>query len=157
MDKSDFIFFFGHTTNSEWDVFSNFYSINNDESKTSEKFFMLGKAIFFEDMESYEKIKKSKTPREAKVLGRKVKNFDDNLWEVYKIEAMMRALREKRSICPEFKEALIKTENKIIVEASPYDRIWGIGYREKEALSNYDKWGQNLLGKCLMRLRKEML
>ncbi len=62
---------------------------------------------------------------------------------------------------PELRQILLATGDKIIVEAADYDRIWGIGYScENEsstqiALENKDKWGENLLGKLLMKLRDE--
>lgn len=153
MEKNNFIFFWGHTSG-PWITFSNFYQI--DTKETSEKWFMLAKASLFMDHESYKKILATSLPFEAKKLGRKVKGFDPNLWDVYKIEQMMIAIHRKYEECEPFREALAKTEDKIIVEASPHDTVWGIGYDKQHALDNYSNWGQNLLGKCLMRLREEM-
>lgn len=49
-----------------------------------------------------------------------------------------------------------KYDGKIFVEASPYDKIWGIGYKESEAEKNVDNWGENLLGKILTELRNQL-
>lgn len=57
------------------------------------------------------------------------------------------------------KRWLLATEERELVEASPMDRIWGVGFAEKNAGANRHRWGQNLLGKALMvvrtRLREE--
>ncbi len=64
---------------------------------------------------------------------------------------LLRAQQDHR-----FMSALLSTGNKNIVEASPYDRRWGIGYIADEALGNKDNWGLNWLGECLMRVREEI-
>ena len=137
-------------------IFSNFNPINGDESLTSEKFFMFLKAAAFRDAQTLILISKSKTPREAKKLGRQVKGFDESKWNEIKFEAMMSAIRLKAQLDVNFVSALIQSKNKILVEASPVDKIWGIGFDEANALDNTDKWGQNLLGKALMQLRSEI-
>jgi len=55
----------------------------------------------------------------------------------------------------ELKKTLIDTGDLILVEASPYDRIWGIGFKENKAMSERERWGLNLLGEALMRVREE--
>jgi ribA/ribD-fused uncharacterized protein len=54
---------------------------------------------------------------------------------------------------------LLATGEREIVEASPQDRIWGVGFKESEAERNRYRWGENLLGRVLMdvrgRLREE--
>ena len=52
------------------------------------------------------------------------------------------------------KELLLRTGDREIVEASPYDFIWGIGFRERDAGALRADWGLNLLGKALMEARK---
>jgi len=56
------------------------------------------------------------------------------------------------------RNTLLSTEDKIIVEASPYDNIWGIGlhWREDDCLDPAKWKGQNLLGKALMEVRKQL-
>ena len=51
------------------------------------------------------------------------------------------------------KEMLLQTGEKELVEASPRDRIWGIGFRAEEAEGRRGEWGENLLGRCLGRVR----
>lgn len=146
---SEYLFFWGGP-------FSNFYPINDDESVTSEKFYMLMKATAFHDYESITLISNSTSPREAKKLGRAVKNYNQEIWDEIKFSVMMSAIRLKVSIDRDFKDILLASENKILVEASPKDRIWGIGYDESNALDNIDNWGENLLGKALMNIRSEL-
>ena len=137
-----------------WDgVFSNFHPINNDQAFTSEKIFMAQKAMAFHDMEALKLINQSVTPRIAKKLGKTVVGFNEETWIKLREQAMMGALHIKFAACEEFREALRQSGNLILVEASPKDDIWGIGFPAETALENVDKWGLNLLGKCLMRIR----
>lgn len=48
---------------------------------------------------------------------------------------------------------LLATGDRELVEASPWDRVWGVGFREKDASANRHQWGQNLLGKALEEVR----
>ena len=57
---------------------------------------------------------------------------------------------------PELKTQLLATGEKVLVEASPYDKIWGIGFNKSDALTSKAKWGQNLLGKVLMEVRNKL-
>lgn len=126
---------------------------------TSEHFFMLLKALKFEDIESAIKILKSETPKEAKKLGRKVKGFNDAEWVDFREEAMIMSLQRKFTENESLKKELLSTKykGKSFVEASPYDKIWGIGFEENDPeIENKRKdWGLNLLGKCLNVVRKE--
>jgi ribA/ribD-fused uncharacterized protein len=56
----------------------------------------------------------------------------------------------------DLKDWLLETGDRELVEASPFDRIWGVGYAEKDAERNRGRWGQNLLGKALMEVRKRV-
>lgn len=147
-----FFFFWGG-------ILSNFHQFPKQESSeftSSEQAYMFTKASFFGDTEIATKILKSTTPKEAKKLGRKVQNFNQQAWDFVKTHAMDNALRMKANHCPEFVDFLLSTGNDILIEASPFDRIWGIGFDEENALANQEKWGQNLLGKCLMELREKL-
>lgn len=118
---------------------------------------MYKKAELFKDEESMKKIKKAKTPKEAKGYGRLVKNFNQKIWDKNKIDIMTEALTLKFSQSEYRKNYLLSTKGYTLVEASPYDRIWGVGFDELAALRNKNKWGQNLLGICLMKVRDEIL
>lgn len=127
---------------------------------TAEHYFMYLKAMTFGDTDSAMKILEVPTPKEAKKLGRNVKGFKDSEWEVLREAKMLMALRAKFSQSKYHKDFLLdhKFTGKHFVEASPYDRIWGIGvYEGDPKLLNTSRWGLNLLGKCLDQVRKEIL
>lgn len=145
-----FVFFF--TRN---DVCSNFYPCKilygENIFSCSEQLFMYLKAKFFGDRDMANKILQSKTPEEAKSYGRRIKNFDDTLWDEYRDNIMLETLKAKFDHCQEFKDLIMNNTDKIFVEASPYDRIWGVGLSETNPrIENPEKWlGQNRLGKCI--------
>jgi ribA/ribD-fused uncharacterized protein len=131
---------------------------------SSEQFFMYQKAAYFRDMETMAKILITPSPAEAKKLGKGVRGFDEDIWDVIGLLAMHRALKAKFSL-PDLKEKLLATADLKLVEASPYDLKWGIGYNQVDACHHLDQialrrgappWGQNRLGKCLMALRWEL-
>ena len=125
---------------------------------TSEHLFMFIKAMTFKDEEIAEKILFAPTPKEAKRLGRLVKNFDEATWDTKKVSAMFTAVFHRSMVDQKFKDLILKPEWESLefVEASPYDKIWGIGLAEADPLAkDSSTWkGQNLLGKCLVELRR---
>lgn len=142
-------------------VFSNFYpaEFTVDETKfyTSEQYFMWGKAVAMNDMESAQKILAEKNPGKCKALGRQVKPYNESLWDNIRESVMYTAIYHKFNQNENLKKELLATGDKIIVEASPTDKIWGIGIGEEDApyIPEEDWPGQNLLGKALMKLREE--
>lgn len=124
---------------------------------SSEQYIMAEKARFFGDSETYTKILKANSPSECKKLGRKVSNFDEEKWERYREYAVMGACRLKFNQNPMLKAFLLATGDSYIAEASPYDKIWGIGLSKEEAEKiPKEEWpGKNLLGSILMKLRIE--
>lgn len=129
----------------------NFYTFSS-----SEQLFMYFKATKFEDKEIMERILNSSTPKEAKKLGRKIKEFDENIWNKSKEDLMFIVLLRKFMQNEVIQKKLIDTGNKILVEASPYDKIWGVGLSEDDPLILDEKnWlGENLLGKTLIEIRR---
>lgn len=140
-------------------------TINLDKKGTdhtfssSEQLFMYFKAKTFNDHEIAMEIARCNDPKIAKELGRKVKLFDNTTWDKVKHLIMETVLYAKFEQNPELKEKLLQTGNKILVEASAKDTIWGIGLSLSDKdIFEKDKWkGQNLLGKCLMKVREELL
>ena len=90
-----------------------------------------------------------------KTLGRNVKNFDNKVWDSRKekivYDGSIHKYNEEQN--DKILKKLMSTNDEILVEASPYDKIWGIGYGSKDALEIIENWGQNLLGKILMDVR----
>lgn len=153
--KNNIILFWGG-------ILSNFYPspiiIDNTTYNTVEQYFMAMKALHFNDKEMYELIIKSKTPQDAKQLGRKVKNFDADEWSEVSRDYMYKGNYAKYSQHPNLKVELLITGDAELAEASPYDKIWGIGLSSND-LRAYDKqkWlGTNWLGEILMKVRKEL-
>jgi hypothetical protein len=142
--------------------FSNWYpskfSVDGVTFNCGEQYMMYMKAITFEDHEIAKQIMKTDDPAKQKALGRLVKNYDDNYWSVIRFDLVKKGLIEKFKQNPELKKYLLDRKDKIIVEASPYDRIWGIGYDQYDPniLEQKDNWGQNLLGKVLMLVAREL-
>ena len=135
---------------------------NELEFFNSEQYFMWMKAITFGDDETAEKIlKKGHNPKTAKALGREVKNYDDKKWNEIRYKVMVDANYFKYSQSEELKELLLNQEfnGKHFCEASPKDRIWGVGMGECDPLIDDEKnWkGQNLLGKALDEVREMFL
>lgn len=121
-----------------------------------EQYMMYKKAMLFSDYSIADKILNETDPKTIKDLGRKVKNFNSDIWDKYKYQTVKTGLKERFTQDLEAKEALLKYKGKIFVEASPYDRIWGIGYDKDNALDNINNWGENLLGKILTELSNEI-
>ncbi|MDP9958804.1 NADAR family protein [Chryseobacterium lathyri] len=160
----EFLFFWGHTVKDEItkSCFSQWFPIKFEENgtvyKTAEHYMMAGKAKVFNDLEILEAVLNSDTPNQAKSLGRKVKNFDPVIWDEYKYEIVKKANLLKFSQNSKFKEFLLSTNDKILIEASPYDKIWGIGMLETDLRAKDPLlWdGENLLGFALMEVRDEL-
>jgi ribA/ribD-fused uncharacterized protein len=107
----------------------------------------------FGDDQAVEAILAASTPKAAKAEGRKVKNFDEKVWAAHCREIVARGNVEKFGQNGPLREYLLGTAGKVIVEASPYDRIWGIGLRPSRAKNPSEWTGQNLLGFTLMDVR----
>lgn len=156
-----FLFFWGHKKSDQItkSCFSQWYespfTINGIIFKTAEHYMMAEKALLFNDQEIYSKIVTCNTPGEAKNLGRKVRNFDQTIWEKHRFDIVIKGNFEKFSQNPLLAEFLKTTNNRILVEASPVDHIWGIGLDQNhENAKNPQLWnGSNLLGYALMEVR----
>jgi len=118
---------------------------------------MYHKALLFDDSDVATQILAATTPIEVKALGRQVKSFDEEIWNENRYRIVKEGNILKFTQHLDLKEKLLMTKGKMLVEASPRDRIWGIGYGAKNALANKEKWGLNLLGQVLVEIRDEML
>ena len=150
------VYFWGYK-----DIFSNFYKHrvfhNGASVHCSEVAFMMEKALFFNDKKSYDQLVASKKAAEAKDIGRHVTPFDPAAWDAVRYEKMKIALRSKFKAAG-LRKQLLDTGNLVLVEASPPDKVWGVGLAENDPLIENEKnWkGQNLLGKALMDIRAEL-
>lgn len=165
LDPDDVIMFWGHHPHrsgkitksclSQWWSCS-FADRELQQSYTSaEQYMMVRKALLFEDEECMKAILHAESPQEVKALGRAVKNFDAGMWNEYKAEIVFRGNLLKFSQNPELREFLLSTGEKMIIEASPVDVIWGIGLTadNPDAPIPQNWQGENLLGFILMDVR----
>ena len=157
-----FIYFWGHTPNpekmtstclSQW--YDCYFEVNGMSYHTTEQYMMASKALLFGDEEVYQEIMAAYHPHDYKKLGRKVHDFNPELWDPRKYDIVVEGNKAKFGQNPELKEFLLSTGDAILVEASPYDKIWGIGLDRETALKGtVDQWkGENLLGCALMEVR----
>lgn len=153
-----YIFFYGYK-----DIFSQWYkcrfTIDNIEYNCTEQYMMYQKALLFGDNEIANKILETNDQKKQKMLGRKVKNFDENIWKDECINIVVNGNYYKFSQNKELKDILLKYRNKDFVEASPTDKIWGVGLAENNKLiDDPTNWkGKNLLGKALNIVQKKLL
>jgi len=131
-----------------------------------EQWMMAEKARLFGDQDALEEIMAISDPREQKAIGRHVRDFDKDEWEnienngqPYCWNIVYRGNKAKFDQNPGLKEYLLATKGETIVEASPYDKIWGIGRGEEDPdCHDRDKWlGTNWLGEVLTALRDNYL
>jgi len=164
--KSKFLLFWGHRVPADGSItkscFSQWYpasfEVDAIHYPTAEHFMMAEKARIFDDSETLEKILQAKSPAQAKKFGRMVKNYDEQTWRKNRFLAVVQGNVAKFSQNTELKEFLLNTKNRILVEASPRDLIWGIGLAaDHQHAENPHQWrGQNLLGFALMAAREQI-
>jgi len=123
-----------------------------------EQYMMHQKALFFGDTDIAERIMLTSHPRDQKELGRQVKNFNKERWDKVNLQIVYKGNFAKFSQNEDLKKQLLETGNKILVESSPYDQIWGIGMGEfDEGVDNPLNWkGQNLLGWAITLVKQEL-
>lgn len=119
---------------------------------------MAEKARIFGDQENLDAILASSSPKDIKAYGRAVRNFSPSKWNAVKFDIVVKGNTAKFSQNPELKRFLLSTGDAELVEASPKDRIWGIGLSEDDPRAvDKSKWpGQNLLGQALMQVRDRL-
>lgn len=159
-----YLFFWGHmpydppraTCLSQWYEAS--FEVEGTCFATAEHWMMAEKARTFGDEEHYEQIIQATHPNEAKKLGRKVRNFDSKVWDARRYDIVVEGNQHKFEQNPILADYLKNTGERVIVEASPVDAIWGIGL-PKNHLHAAQPWqwrGTNLLGFALMEVRDEL-
>ncbi len=138
---------------SQWYISS--FKVDNIKYFCAEQYMMSQKALLFNDLDTYNKIMNSHHQNECKKLGREIKNFDHEKWDKNKFDIVITGNIHKFQQNEQLKNYLLSTNKKILVEASPYDKIWGIGMAETDKnILDESKWkGSNLLGKALMKVR----
>jgi len=165
-ERIKYLFFWGHRPQLDgsigqgilsqwWEGTHAFVDEQGIEYPTAEHWVMAEKARLFKDAEILAEILKTTSPAKAKKLGRKVKKFNESVWKKHRYEIVKQGNLLKFGQHEDLKTFLLNTNQRVLVEASPVDRIWGIGLaRNNSAASNPAKWkGDNLLGFALMEVR----
>ena len=161
-----YLFFWGHTPKQKDVVdkscFSQWYpaafEVAGDTYATAEHWMMAEKAHLFGSNDVRARILAAKHPAEAKKLGREVTGFDPLVWDAQKYDLVVTGNYHKFSQHAELQEYLLTTGDRVLVEASPVDAIWGIGLAadHPDALQPARWPGQNLLGFALMEVRDQL-
>ncbi|MBO9561416.1 MAG: NADAR family protein [Niastella sp.] len=163
----EYFLFWGHTQKqdgvvdksclSQW--FPAPFTVDGVTYATAEHWMMAKKALLFGDQDAFQEILATPKPAVAKSICRKVKNFDAEAWKEVGYGFVTEGSFHKFSQHAFLKEFLIRTGKKVIVEASPFDAIWGIGLSQnsKEAMNPFKWRGTNLLGFALMEARDRLV
>ena len=160
-----YIFFWGHQEKggqvtkscfSQW--YDSPFEEEGHEFLTAEHYMMFHKAKLFGDSRACERVLAARSPGEAKAVGREVVGFEQSLWNEKRFEIVVKANLAKFSQNPALAAFLLNTGNRVLVEASPVDTIWGIGLaQDNPAAEDPNTWkGLNLLGFALMEVREQL-
>lgn len=125
---------------------------------TAEHWMMAGKAGLFEDAAAIEDVLRSPTPAAAKSRGRAVRDFSEERWVAARYDIVVAGNLAKFSQDDDLRRYLVSTGTRVLVEASPFDRVWGVGMAaDDERASAPSRWrGSNLLGFALMEVRERL-
>lgn len=158
-----YLFFWGHQPERDGSVGAGClsqwwpapFTIDGREYATAEHWMMWSKAMLFADAENAARVLDVTHPNEAKSLGRRVRGFDEQLWTERRYDIVVAGSVAKFGQNRELGRFLLGTGDRVLVEASPLDRIWGIGLAAADPRAqDPEQWlGLNLLGKALMETR----
>lgn len=127
---------------------------------STEQGFMYIKAITFGDNVTAQKILNTDDPNKCRKLGRQVKGYNDAEWAKIRYDVFYTLNWAKYTQDKKLQEKLLdpQFDGKKFVEASPIDKIWGIGYAEDNPNIEftYMYWGKNYLGRILTNIRKRL-
>lgn len=159
-----YVFFWGHRPQRDGSVgpgclsqwWPAAFAIDGLEYATAEHWMMWSKATLFGDTETASQVLAADHPNAAKTLGRTVRGFDEAVWEDRRYAIVVAGSVAKFGQNADLKRFLLGTGDRVLVEASPVDRIWGIGLAASDPrAADPDKWlGLNLLGMALMEARQ---
>lgn len=154
MDEDCYFFYGGYC--SQW--FHSDFVVKEVEYNTAEQYMMAMKAAEFGDTDIQQEIMESESPRDQKALGRQVRDFDPDHWNAVARDHVYEGNYAKFTQNEGLKLCLLATGDKELVEASPTDRIWGIGLGiDDERREDRGNWrGTNWLGEVLMKVRDDI-
>lgn len=126
---------------------------------TAEHYMMVRKAMLFNDVDTAKRILKTESPKDAKRLGRQVKNFEEDLWVKHRKSIVLDGNTYKFTQNDSLRNFMLSIpKGTKFAEASPFDKVWGIGLRESDPRSrDMSKWeGLNILGEVLTEVRENL-
>ncbi|MCU7824898.1 NADAR family protein [Kitasatospora sp. DSM 101779] len=134
------------------------FTVDGVTYRSAEHWMMAGKARLFQDEQTLTRILAAPTPGEAKKLGRLVRGFDEQRWVAERFELVVAGNVAKFGQDEALRNYLLGTSQRVLVEASPLDRLWGIGLAaDNERAARPHEWrGLNLLGFALMEARARL-
>lgn len=165
--RTKLLFFWGHTPKIDgavgsW-VLSQWYpapfEVGGHRYYTAEHWMMAEKARLFGDEKARKEILAVHGPADAKAKGRQVKGFSEEVWDAQRFEVVVEGNVHKFSQHPALREYLLEeTKGHVLVEASPVDRVWGIGLAQDDPRATKPaQWrGENVLGFALMEARERL-
>ncbi|WP_433342004.1 NADAR family protein [Micromonospora sp. CA-111912] len=131
------------------------FTVDGRVFHTAEHWMMWRKAVLFGDDAVAEQVLAAEHPQRAKALGRRVRGFDEAVWVAHRYDVVVAGSVAKFAQHADLRAFLLATGNRVLVEASPVDRVWGAGLAADDpAVENPARWrGDNLLGFALMDAR----
>lgn len=156
IETKDFIYFYG-SIYSQW--YTSYFEEDGITYNTAEQYMMYHKALYFNDMLSAKRILRTLYPQDQKQLGRNVQGFNDEKWDIVKEYIVYQGNLLKFTQNEDLRQILlVDHKDKMFVEASPTDRIWGIGLGlGDERIYDQSQWnGKNLLGKAIKKVQKTL-
>lgn len=164
--KKEYIFFYEGTPSADGKIDSaclsqwweEYFPVCTLQYPTAEHYMMRTKAIVFGDDQKAVKIMDNASPESAKAMGKEVKDFSSREWSKISYSVVLNGNYWKFASNPALRAYLLSTGDKVLVEASPTDKIWGAGLSaDDEKIKNPSKWkGENLMGFALMEVREEI-
>lgn len=161
-----YVYFWGHRPSTNGEITHSCFSqwwqspfdLEGVTYATAEHYMMAQKALLFNDEARFSQIIAADHPKQAKDLGRKVSGFDDDIWNENRFDIVIAGNLAKFSQHDNLKHYLLGTGERVLVEASPVDKIWGVGLaKDDERLLDPRQWqGLNLLGFALMEVRDKL-
>ncbi|MBZ4321747.1 NADAR family protein [Streptomyces huiliensis] len=165
-ERAKYVFFWGHRPRRDGTVGASClsqwwpspFTVDGTVYATAEHWMMAGKARLFGDAEAEARVLAAAHPKQAKDAGRTVRGFDEEEWRRHRFELVVEGSVHKFAHHPELREYLLGTGGRVLVEASPLDRVWGIGLAsDDERAGDPARWdGLNLLGFALMEARQRL-
>ena len=164
--RFNYLHFWGHRARSDGRVASSClsqwwpspFTVDGVTYGTAEHWMMAAKARLFDDAEAERQVLAAEHPSLAKKAGRLVRGFDEAIWQRECFAIVVEGSVHKFAAHADLREFLLGTGDRVLVEASPVDRVWGIGLAaDSEAAMDPERWrGPNLLGFALMEARRRL-